>query len=67
MLIQLSNVYYLPKLNINLISFSIFEGKKCEFQAVNSFLQINNRDINIVLKLIRENSIYLLLQPKPQN
>lgn len=67
MLVQLSNIYYLPKLNANLISVSIFKGKKCEFRAVKGLLQIKNRDSNIVFKLIKDNSMYLLLQPKFQN
>ena len=38
MLIELSNVQYLPELNTNLISLVIFEEKGCEFCAVDGFL-----------------------------
>lgn len=61
MLIQLSNVYYLPKLNANLISFNILKGKKCQFCTINSLLQLKNKDNNIVLKSIRDNCMYLLI------
>lgn len=38
MLIELSNVQYLPKLDTNLISLVILEEKGCEFCAVNNLL-----------------------------
>lgn len=64
MYIKLINVYYLPKLNANLILFGVFEEKGCKFRAVDNFLQIKNKKDNIVLELIRNNSVYLVQQPK---
>lgn len=61
MLIQLSNVHYLPKLDANLISLDVLEGKGCEFRAVNDLLQIKDKDNDIVLESIRDNSVYPLL------
>ena len=61
MLIQLSNVHYLPELNANLISLGVLEGKEYEFRAINGLLQIKDKDNNIVLKSIRDNSVYPLL------
>lgn len=55
MLIQLTNIYYLPKLDTNLILFGVFKKKKCEFYVVNSFLLIKDKDNDIVLKSIRDN------------
>lgn len=36
--IELKNVYYLSKLNINLILFEVFKVKKCDFCTVNCLL-----------------------------
>ena len=67
MLIQLSNVHYLPELDANLISLGVLEGKGCEFRAVNGLLQIKDKDNDIVLESIRDNSVYPLLQPRLRN
>ena len=61
MLIQFSNIHYLPELDTNLISIDVLEGKKYEFCAINGLLQIKDNDNDIVFKSIRDNSMYPLL------
>lgn len=46
--IKLSNVYYLHKLDINLILFKIFKEKMCEFWAINDLLKIKNKKKDII-------------------
>ena len=58
--IELSNVHYLPELNTNLISLGVLEENGCEFHTINSFLQIKDKDDDIVMKSIRDNSVYPL-------
>ena len=36
--IELNNIYYLPKLDANLISFGVLKEKRCGFHAVNGLL-----------------------------
>ena len=62
--IELSNVDYLPELDANLISLGVLEEKRCEFRAVDSLLQIKNKQEDIMLESIRSNAVYLLQQPK---
>ena len=67
LLIHLSNVHYLPDLDANLISLDVLKGKGCKFRVVNSLLQIKDKDNDIVLKSIRDNHVYSLLQPRLRN
>ena len=64
MQIELSNVHYLPELDANLISLGVLEQKGCAFRAVNGLLQIKDKEDDIVLESIRENTVYPLRQPK---
>lgn len=50
MLIKLSNIYYLLKLDANLISLRVFEEKEYEFHTMNSLLQIKDKKNVIVLE-----------------
>lgn len=36
--IKLNNIYYLSKLDINMILYRILNEKRCEFRAMNGFL-----------------------------
>ena len=50
--IELSNIYYLPELDANLISLGVFEEKRYEFRTINSLLQIKNKEDDIVMESI---------------
>lgn len=63
--IRLYNNNYLLKLNTNLILFEVLEEKKSEFCIIDGFLQIKKEENDIVFKSIKDNTIYLLQQPKP--
>lgn len=62
--IELSNVHYLPELDANLISLGILVEKGGEFRAVDGLLQIKDKEDDIVLESIRDNTVYPLRQPK---
>lgn len=62
--IKLSNVHYLSELDANLILFGVLEEKGYAFCVVNGFLQIKDKEDNIVLESIRENTVYPLRQTK---
>lgn len=62
--IELSNVYYLPKLDANLISLGVLEEKGCEFCTVKGLLQIKDKENNSVMKSIRDNGVYPLRQTR---
>lgn len=62
--IKLNNIHYLPKLDANLISFEVLEEKRYEFCNITSFLQMNNKKNDILMKFFKDNNIYLLQQPR---
>ena len=58
--IELSNVYYLPKLDTNLISLGVLDEKRCEFRTTNGLLPIKDKEDEIVIESIRDNGVYPL-------
>ena len=58
--IELSNIHYSPELNANLISLRVLKENGCEFHTINGFLQIKDKDDDIVMKSIQDNGVYLL-------
>lgn len=64
--IKPSNIYYLSNLDANLILLGILEEKRCEFQSVDGLLQIEDKEDNIMLESIRDDTMYPLQQPKFQ-
>lgn len=56
--IELSNIYYLPKLDANLILLGVLEEKRYEFRTVNSLLQIKDKEDNIIMESIKNNNVY---------
>lgn len=58
--IELNNVNFLLKFNVNLILFEFFKEKECKFRTINSLLKIKNKRNDIVVKFFRKNGIFLL-------